>query len=433
MSKVAVRTPALVAFALLIPLAAAAQSAGGDVRRPYRALFGGDPNDATASSLTVNFDGGYEKNVLPKDTAQLDPRFQSSTLTGGLAASFILQRSGERASYGLSVSSSLRYMEVDDELTSAGHGARTFGRFALGPRASMSVNGGFMWAPLYNPLLSGSGFGSGGFSPFSPTRVGANYAAGARPAVFAMAGVTMDYAVTRRASVSGGYAVHYEDYTDEDQQQRADSFQVGSGYRLTRYSSLRASYRRSAHRLTHGGSDGQIDDFSLGVDYSRPLSLSGRRTTFTVTPGWALDRRGDGVRLQITGSATLDHEIGRTWTARAAYHRGFRFADGLDAEMLANTATGYVQGLINRRLTMMAGGQLVISDHNHGEASRDYYAYSLSSQFSFALSRNISTYAQYIYYSYRFGDSIVLPAPVAQRLDRQGIRVGLSFWVPVQR
>lgn len=427
--------PALVAFALLMPVASAAQTAGGgDVRRPYRALFGGDPNDATSSSLSISFNGGYEDNVVPRDNAELDPRFQASSLTGGAVASLILQRAGERAAFGVSLTSSLRYIQTEQELMSSGHGANAFTRVRFGERASVNVTGGFMWAPLYNPLLSGSGFGAEGFESFAPAPIGADYSAGSRPATFANGAVNVNYVLTRRASLSGGYGLHYEDYTDEDRQQTGATIRAGASYRVTRYSNLRLSYSRVDHRLRNGDTRGNIDDFSGGIDYRRPLSLSGRRTTFTITPGWAIDRRDGGFRLHATGSATVNHEIGRTWTAKASYRRGFRFADGFDAEMLANTATVSVDGLLSRRVSLGFGGQFVISaDNRDQQSSRDYQAYSASSRVSYALTRNMSTYVQYIYYSYQFGNSVVLPASIGRRLDRQGVRVGLSLWAPILR
>ena len=429
MSKLAVRTPALMAFVLLMPLVSAAQT--GEVRRPYRGLFGGDPNDATSSSLSVNFDGGYEENVRPTDAGN-NPALQSKTLAGGVSASLALQRAGEKASFGVSGTSSLRYVDAQDEIKSVGHGAQAFSRFAIGQRASLNLVGGFMWAPLYNPLLSGAGFGGEGLAGFSPTRPGADYATTSRPAIFANGAVSMDYAMTRRASIFGSYGLSYEDYTDEDQQQRGDRIRAGAMYRLTKYASLRLSYSRTLHHLDHGGSNGAIDDFGGGIDYRRPFSLSGRRTTFTVVPGMALDRRSGSTRFQMIGSATLDHEIGRTWTARAAYRRGFRFTDGLDAEMLANTGTGYVEGWLSRRVSVLFGGQVILSDKGE-KATNDYEMYSASGRLSYALTRNISTYAQYVYYSYQFGESVVLPASVVRRLDRQGIRVGISFWTPILR
>ena len=432
MSKLAVRTTALMAFVLLTPLVSAAQT-GGEVRRPYRALFGGDPNDATSSSVSVSFSGGYDDNVFPKDNAALDPRFQSSSFVGGVGANLTLQRATERTSLGLALSSSLRYIHADDEVTSSGHGLNAFARRQLGDRMSVRLVGGFLWAPLYNPLLSGAGIGTEGFESFSPPRIGADYSVGSRPAMFANGSVTVDYSLTRRASLSGSYSAHYGNFTDEDRQHTANAFRAGAGYRLTRYSSLRLSYSRVTHSLADGEERGDIDDFGGGIDYRRPWSLSGRRTTLTVTPGMALDRRGGSTRVHVTGSASLDHEIGRTWTARASYRRGFRYADGLGVQVLADTAQGVVEGLLSRRVSLAFDGQLVISGDQERQASREYHAYGVASRISYALTRHLSCYAQYVYYSYRYGDSVVVPVSIGRRLDRQGIRVGLSVWAPVLR
>jgi hypothetical protein len=49
-----------------------------------------------------------------------------------------------------------------------------------------------------------------------------------------------------------------------------------------------------------------------------------------------------------------------------------------------------------------------------------------------ALSRNIAAFVQYFYYRY-FYEETVLPIGLPSEFDRQGVRFGLSFWVPLLR
>jgi hypothetical protein len=438
MSKVfAIRSSALVAFALLLPLTSAAQviggGGGGEVRRPYRSLFGGDPNDATASNVSVSFSGGYEDNVAPPSGPGVDPRFQTSSMTGGVSASLTLQHSTEKASVGLSASSNLRYFDNGEALESLAHGVAAFGRTQLGSRTTVAVTGGFTWAPLYSPLLNNSGFGTGPITTPPPLGIGTDYSVASRPATFSHASVSASHSLGRRTSVLAGYGMAFEHYTDEDHQQRAHTMHGGVSYRLTRYSSLRLSYRRTDYHLDGDVRRRGIDELSGGIDYSRPFSLSGRRTTFTITPGIALDSRQGGTRVHATGSANLNHEIGRTWTARATYQRGFRFVDGLGAQMLANTGTATVQGLLTRRIGAGFGGQFVMSGSKDSQDVGGYHAYMATAGGNYAITRNVSAFVQYAFFSYRFSDSVALPSSVGQQLDRQSIRVGISLWAPVLR
>ena len=86
---------------LALPLAAAAQSAALQNHRPYRALFGGDPNDSQAVNLNVQLDGGYDDNVLARNRTSVDPRYQKSGYFTGASASVSYQHAGDDVSFGL--------------------------------------------------------------------------------------------------------------------------------------------------------------------------------------------------------------------------------------------------------------------------------------------------------------------------------------------
>ena len=123
------RASALLLATVLLPLTAAAQ--GVEVRRPYRGLFGGDPNDKTASNFSVELMGAYDDNVYggtgtnPAPTAA-----QQSGFFTGLSASLTLQRAGEKLSAGLSGTSDVRYYNAD-EFTAVSHQLNAFTGFRL--------------------------------------------------------------------------------------------------------------------------------------------------------------------------------------------------------------------------------------------------------------------------------------------------------------
>jgi hypothetical protein len=72
-----------------------------------------------------------------------------------------------------------------------------------------------------------------------------------------------------------------------------------------------------------------LHNVQAGINYGRPLSIS-RRTSFSFSTGSAIAVRDDlsnpdaapATTARLTGNASLTHELGRTWTARATYRRG---------------------------------------------------------------------------------------------------------------
>lgn len=431
----ALRAPAmLLAAVLLVPATAAAQ--GQELRRPYRGLFGGDPSDKTASSFSIEAMGAYDDNVYAVGVSEPSTRPPQSGFFTGVSASVTLQRAGEKGSAGLVGSSELRYYESDD-FTAVAHHLAGFTSYRLAPRTGVRVSGGVAYSPLYTPILmmvpigdslSVEGTESLGTPPVGE-RWSGDYAIEERASIGYEGDFNISHALSSRLSLSGDYAWRYIDYVDEDTTQRFDTVGASASYRISRYSSFRAGYGLNTYRLENGQPLERFHDFILGIDYSRPLSLSGRRTKFTVTPGFALfDNRGE-TQFSATGTVALDHEMGRTWTAKALYNRGMRFVEGRDTQLLANTVQGGVQGLLGRRVQMSFEGQWVLSDHEENEPQ--YQTIAGSARVRYALSRRLSAYAQYIYYNYRYSDVVVFPNGESQKTRRNGIRVGISVWTPL--
>ena len=421
-------------LALLAPASVAAQ--GMEVRRPYRGLFGGDPNDKTASSFSVDAMAAYDDNVYAVGVSDPSTRPQRSGFFTGVSVALTLQRAGEKVSAGVSGTSDLRYYDSDD-FTALAHHLAGFTRYQLTPRTSLRASGGVSYAPLYTPILMmvpiGDSLSVEGVENLGTPPVGerwsGDYSIVERPSLGYQGAFDVSQSLSSRLSLNGRYAARYIDFVDEDTTQRFDTVGATTSYRMTRYSSFRAGYALNTYRLEDGEPLQRYHDFILGVDYSRPLSLSGRRTKLTVTPGFALfDHSGD-LRFSVTGTVALDHEMGRTWTAKALYNRGMRFVEGRGSQLLANTAQGGVQGLLGRRVQLSFEGQWVLSDHEENEPQ--YQAIAGAARVSYALSRRLSAYAQYIYYNYRYSDVVVFPNGESQRTNRNGIRVGVTVWTPL--
>jgi opacity protein-like surface antigen len=90
-------------------------------------------------------------------------------------------------------------------------------------------------------------------------------------------------------------------------------------------------------------------------------------------------------------------------------------------------------GLVNRRFEVNASAGY--SSGQVGLESNDgsYSTYTASAAARFALSRWVSFDSQYFYYRYGFDDTVSLPFGFAPNMNRHGVRVGLTGWLPLIR
>ena len=65
-----------------------------------------------------------------------------------------------------------------------------------------------------------------------------------------------------------------------------------------------------------------------------------------------------------------------------------------------------------------------------GTGGRNGYATALADQWV-ALSRTLAFSGEYFFYRYQFDQGVALPAGLAPRLTRHGVRFGLDLWLPV--
>jgi hypothetical protein len=69
----------------------------------------------------------------------------------------------------------------------------------------------------------------------------------------------------------------------------------------------------------------------------------------------------------------------------------------------------------------------------HGRRGSSFVTYTGAARLRVALSRYGSAYVQYFHYEYRFGDDYAAVAALPPSVERDGVRGGLSFWLPLLR
>jgi hypothetical protein len=66
-----------------------------------------------------------------------------------------------------------------------------------------------------------------------------------------------------------------------------------------------------------------------------------------------------------------------------------------------------------------------------GLGTVNYRSWNVSAQIRTAITRNIAAYASYFYFLSDFGGDVALPPGVPRYVDRNGVRAGITAWLPL--
>jgi hypothetical protein len=344
----------------------------------------------------------------------------------GVNAGASFNRAGRAVDFNASGGSNLRYYPQLHSVAALGdqgavglavHGRRT--RFSVSQTIGYSPY--YMLAPFAAPAQLEPG-------DVAPRAIDA--AVYRRQAVTYGTDVRLDRSVGRRSDVRLNYDYTSASYTGELLQSRSEGLGGLYRYHVTSGTAIRLGYEHQQTTFATLGPRTVTHNLDVGVEYNKPLSLT-RRTTLGISTGSAIVEQ-TGMRLyRALGDASLNHEMGRTWNARVNYHRGVGVIQGLASPIFADSATASVQGSITRRLesrtvASYTNGELGLTGRTNAFAS-----YTGSSRLRFAFSRVLAVYGEYVVYRYQFANLASLPLGFPPKIDRQGIRAGLTLWLPL--
>jgi hypothetical protein len=243
----------------------------------------------------------------------------------------------------------------------------------------------------------------------------------------------LSYRLTSRSSLSAEYGHGFSRYGNEGQ----NDFEIETNRASGRYQYQYSQY--SSVRLGYGIEEAEYDTgltyrrriIDVGIDYSRPLSLS-RRTTFSFGVGSTGLDDGRTTTYTVTGRANLNHQLSRNWVLHAGYDRNVGFINGFLAPVQSDGVIVGVNGIMNRRVQVTAtagyaNGAVGPSASN----APDYLTYTGSGRVQILLGKGFWAYGEYVYYHYSFDDLVTLPLLTPRLLDRQGIRGGVNYTVAV--
>jgi len=404
--------------------------------RPYRGLFGGGVGN-TEQLLTGNLTlaGGYDDNVfaaesgsgLGSDSPLAASRSNYGELSGGLTYS--LDR--PRTAVGASLSASTRYYSSQEDFFgtySGGVGAS----LKLSSRTTLAANQSLTYQPfftlqlfpsLFDPLLG------------QPTPADLDYGIAPDRHVNYMSDVSLTSTVSRRGSVDVGYNRQRSNFEAADRDFSFWGANAGYQHQLAKGLGLRAGYAYWESQYladTAGGRRIRGYTIDAGVDYSRALSFS-RRTTLSFSTGSSAFIYAERTQYHFTGSAQLNHEIGRTWNASAAYHRGVGFVESFDEPVIADSLTAGLSGMITRRLQFQSGLGASIGEVGLGLGGQQngFATYYGTLQLNYAVTRYLGLGVDYSYYRYSFDQGVALPPGITAERDRQSVRASLILWAPL--
>ena len=457
------------ALILALAFAGVATEARAQIQtpRPASALFFGsayDPKITERLDAFLNVAGAYDGQAVQDTTGRVVPGLSPlqrsgfyNDLTGGLSYNW----TGQRAQFGASGGASGRYYGQDgflwlNEFVSAGLTAELTRRVALSVNQSISYS-----PPYFNSLTPGFE------SPALGTAVGAgsNYSVAPQQAYLYDTSVTISRALSPRSSFS--VLAEYRFYNTATGYQLANTptgyplakFKTyGVGGRYTRILSksvglrLGYVYREGLYGVV-AGVPSASHDIDVGVDYKHALSFSKRtvvnfsvgstilnssstaalvRNVYGVTGASALARN---LQFGVTGNVGLTHDMGRTWRARLMYDRGLTFSEAVQGPIFADSIRANLGGLFSKRADFESEAAAFLGDVAYGSptpASR-LQNYEAHARVRFALASWAAVYTEYVYYRYSVGSAVLVTPGIPSLLNRNSVRLGLSFWAPLLR
>jgi hypothetical protein len=426
--------------AALMPSPVSAQLVGDDspeVRRPYRGLFGGPTDPRAPQSLVFNGSvfGAYDDDLTGGERSRpsADPSQMISGFYAGALTTLGYAKSTDSYNMGLNLAAQYRYYPDQSYGAPSYHESFNIST-GLWERARLTLNQGFAYTPNYRiNLLPGA---DGADDPEEGS-ADPDLDLYQQTAYRHAAGLAFSQAIKRRSDFNAAYRFRYVDFVEARANDfRSYAFSFGFRHQLTSHASVRVGYGR--HTSDNLRTTKAIHNIDAGVDYSRAISLS-RRTMFSFSTGSAMQASEQigassdpRTRFHFIGAARLVHEIGRTWTATAAYRRSLNLREDFEQPLLTDAVTATVGGLVSRRLTMtIAAGWVNAAGTDTGRTA--YQALTASTQAQYALSRFFAVFARYFYYDYEIRDLTALQPGLPPSAQRNGVRVGVTTTVPLIR
>lgn len=416
--------------AWVLPAPAAAQTI------PAHAILPGSSGSHLTLQGSVN--GGYDVNAIPSGATSIglnSPLFQGSAANIGadLQLSYS-QPAGRRATFGANAGSSFRAYRGSDFVPVSHFGSAGV---SIGVTPHLLVQGAVdaNYSPRYQfdlfPQLAAGSLGQAAPQPL-------DYSLSFHQALeYGIAG-GLSYAPTKRSTFELGY--NYRNLlTDPQALFRGKTTQSSAIYHLALRKSfgIRAGYRYQLSEYIDGASGATVpvrtDNIELGLDYGLSRGVVSPRRTMTFGFGTGAFNDAHNTRFMVVGRANLTQQLYRSWSLTAAYDRGVHFVEGFGVPLFSDSVSARIGGQLTRRVA--ANGTFAYSFGGNDDVSSTakYHTYRSVAGLYWPLTRRLQAFAEYFSYHHGFSESLFLVIGAPPDLNRQGVRAGVGFSVPLRR
>ncbi|HEX5473169.1 MAG TPA: hypothetical protein VFX12_00795 [Vicinamibacterales bacterium] len=374
----------------------------------------------------------------------------SQTLAGGtftgVSPSISYTHPGRVAQAHVSGDSSFRRYDASGESALVGLNANAVVQ-VVRSRTGLRLQQTVSYAPYYDFLAvsrSVLGFGQALFDQ-DPAGVSPERAASGRDVTTLNTSADVARQLTRRVTLSARYGLQMyrfgasatpleregtPEVTGPVANTQIHSAAVRLSRQVGRNTALALGYETRVALSAQGGRPSRVQDIDLGINRAQMLRLS-RYTSMDFSTGSSIVEVTGGHRLYLTGLARVQRDLSRTWTAVLTGQRAVSYLDGLQGSVLNDTVGVSAGGALAPRLELTMG-----ASYAHGlitDSDTGFRLYSGSARLRARVTSYFGLYAEWAQYRHVFDAGTGLPAGVAQRLDRRGLRVGVLINAPLQR
>jgi len=418
-------------------------------RRPYEALFGAavvEDEPANGLHLTGSLFESWDENLLadftgPNTTSTLQVSGVYTNVLGDLNYS----RRSDRLQVAANAGGNARYYTSINAFAANDY----HGGIGVAVRPSnlltVTANQSVTYAPV---------FLFGLFADVLPTPLGSAattdsaFAVNDDRAVTSDSRLDVERRLTSRSLLSARASYlhsHFTVLTPRGSDFSATEAGADYRYRLTRDADLRIgyAYRQGNFMGTEpfGLRPQQPAEHNLrfGVAFHPALSEQ-RRTVLTfdagtafVTSALATDAFQSRRQLRLVGEAAVAHQMGETWLTVASARRGSGFIQGLGAPVFTDAVSLATSGFFNRRTDFQASVGYANGEPSLVGAALNFSTLTAATRLRVAVSQRLAFVTEYVFYHYDFTEVLGLVPGLDPRVKRNTARVGLTFWLPVNR
>ena len=311
-------------------------------------------------------------------------------------------------------------------------GTRYFQRLSvrgkIAEQTTLGVRGGVSYSPLYsfslavNPAAEEDALDLGDQEPF----------VAARENLRADAHVELTHRMSERSQLVADYSIARTTFFGDGFGQASHRAGVNYGRSLTPNARLQLGY--AFNYWHYPGADAAPfigHDVRAGVGYNRPLPGS-PRTQFGFDFGSALAQQPGTVRVDVTGTAFLAHQLTRRVSLVGSYYRGFDVRPGFQEPLYFFSDTAAVSSTIvlGRRAVASLVGSYVsgtFSADTYGQKARSWNG---SGSVSFGINALMSTYVQGTLTNQRLSEELGPLTGLPTLIDRYTLTGGFTLWLP---